>query len=302
MNTETLEATAAEARTASGSGPSRCRRQPPRRAHRPSFRRGGRVHGVRRHRRRARRLSDGAISQATRCPRTKPSATRFAGCSRDCKVLLVEKVGATPQEMLARGGHRGHQPLCGQADCGAALGELFAAKCAPKSDAPIDASGFRLAHAMLRVADLDRSIDFYTRLLGMQVLERRDHKKNQFSQAYLGYGGGSSQMVLELVSNWTREEPYAVGRVVRPHRHSGLGHHRAVRAARGGRYADAASAKHAAARQQHHRLHRGPRRPPHRAGAAAGGPVRLPGFPVATRGDHHVRRIRHRLHHTHARR
>ena len=58
---------------------------------------------------------------------------------------------------------------------------------------------------MLRVADIDRSIDFYTRLLGMRVLERRDHKKNQFSQAYLGYGGDASQMVLELVSNWTRE-------------------------------------------------------------------------------------------------
>jgi lactoylglutathione lyase len=64
---------------------------------------------------------------------------------------------------------------------------------------------------MLRVSDLERSIDFYTRLLGMQVLERRDHKKNQFSQAYLGYAGGFSQMVLELVANWTREEPYAQG-------------------------------------------------------------------------------------------
>jgi lactoylglutathione lyase len=72
-------------------------------------------------------------------------------------------------------------------------------------------SGFRLMHTMLRVRDLDRSLDFYTRLLGMQVLERRDHRKNQFSQAYLGYGEGFGQMVLELVANWTREEPYAVG-------------------------------------------------------------------------------------------
>ena len=128
----------------------------------------------------------------------------------DCKVLLVEKVGATPQEKLARRWHRSHESLRWQAHRRSAR-QLFAAKCAARADAPLDASGFRLAHAMLRVADLDRSIDFYTGLLGMQVLERRDHKKNQFSQAYLGYGGGYSQMTLELVMNWTREEPYTLG-------------------------------------------------------------------------------------------
>ena len=128
----------------------------------------------------------------------------------DCKVLLVEKVGVNPQEMLARAGIEATNLYAGKL-IEAALAELFAAKSAPRSGAPIDSSGFRLAHAMLRVAGLDRSIDFYTGFLGMQVLERRDHKKNQFSQAYLGYGGDSSQMVLELVSNWTREEPYTVG-------------------------------------------------------------------------------------------
>jgi len=128
----------------------------------------------------------------------------------DCKVLLVEKVGANPQEMLARVGIEATNLYAGR-PIAEAFGELFAAKCAPKSGAPLDASTFRLSHAMVRVADLDRSIDFYTRLLGMQVLERRDHKKNQFSQAYLGYAGGFSQMTLELVSNWTREEPYALG-------------------------------------------------------------------------------------------
>ncbi len=126
----------------------------------------------------------------------------------DCKVLLVEKVGAAPQEKLAGVGIEATNLYAGK-PIEAALLQLFATKCAPPSE--IDASGFRLAHTMLRVADLDRSIDFYTGFLGMQVLERRDHKKNQFSQAYLGYGGDSSQMVLELVSNWTREEPYTVG-------------------------------------------------------------------------------------------
>ncbi len=128
----------------------------------------------------------------------------------DCKVLLVEKVGATPQEMLARVGIEATNLYAGK-PIAETLAELFAAKCAARADAPLDASSFRLAHAMLRVADLDRSIDFYTGQLGMQVLERRDHKKNQFSQAYLGYGGGYSQMTLELVMNWTREGAYALG-------------------------------------------------------------------------------------------
>ncbi len=52
---------------------------------------------------------------------------------------------------------------------------------------------------MLRVTDLDRSIDFYTEILGMTLLERREHKKNQFSQAYLGYGAGFDGMTIELV-------------------------------------------------------------------------------------------------------
>ena len=126
----------------------------------------------------------------------------------DCKVLLVEKVGAAPQEMLAQVGIEATNLYAGK-PIAEALAGLFAAKSEARTDSPLDASGFRLAHAMLRVADLDRSIDFYTGQLGMQVLERRDHKKNQFSQAYLGYGG-FSQMTLELVMNWTREEPYAL--------------------------------------------------------------------------------------------
>ncbi len=128
----------------------------------------------------------------------------------DCKVLLVEKVGPNPQEMLASVGIEATNLYAGM-PIEAALAELFAAKSAPPSEAPVDASSFRLAHAMLRVANLERSIDFYTRLLGMRVLERRDHKKNQFSQAYVGYGAGFSQMTLELVMNWAREEPYTPG-------------------------------------------------------------------------------------------
>jgi lactoylglutathione lyase len=128
----------------------------------------------------------------------------------DCKMLLVAKIGINPQEKLARAGIEASDLYVGK-PVETALVEVFASKSVRHTDAPLDMSGFRLMHTMLRVRDLDRSLDFYTRLLGMQVLERRDHRKNQFSQAYLGYGEGFGQMVLELVANWTREEPYAVG-------------------------------------------------------------------------------------------
>ncbi|MGY0711284.1 lactoylglutathione lyase [Azospirillum argentinense] len=74
----------------------------------------------------------------------------------------------------------------------------------------------KLLHAMLRVSDMERSLDFYTRLLGMRVIQQREHKKNQFTQAYVGYGTAeepldSPTMVIELVANWTQEEPYSQG-------------------------------------------------------------------------------------------
>ena len=128
----------------------------------------------------------------------------------DCQLLLVGKSGAAPQETLAGGGVEATDLHAGK-EIEAALAEIFAAKTIRHTDTPVDASGFRLLHAMLRVSDLDRSLDFYTGRLGMRVIERRDHKKNQFSQAYLGYGDDSQQMALELVFNWMREEPYSQG-------------------------------------------------------------------------------------------
>jgi lactoylglutathione lyase len=124
--------------------------------------------------------------------------------------LLVAKIGPTPQEKLAAAGIEATDMHAGKA-VDAALSEVFAAKAAAITDAPVDSTGFRLLHAMLRVGDMDRSLEFYTGLLGMTVLDRREHKKNQFTQAYLGYGAGYGQMTVELVQNWDREEPYAQG-------------------------------------------------------------------------------------------
>ena len=75
----------------------------------------------------------------------------------------------------------------------------------------VDASRFRLLHTMIRVMDLDKSIDFYTRLLGMRLLWRKDYPSGKFTLAFVGYGDEESGAVIELTHNWGREEPYQVG-------------------------------------------------------------------------------------------
>ncbi len=60
----------------------------------------------------------------------------------------------------------------------------------------------RLLHTMLRVGDLARSIDFYSRILGMQLLRQQDYPEGRFTLAFLGYGPESTTTVLELTHNW----------------------------------------------------------------------------------------------------
>ena len=60
----------------------------------------------------------------------------------------------------------------------------------------------RLLHTMLRVGDLDRSIAFYTELLGMKVLRRQDYPEGRFTLAFVGYTDESEGTVLELTHNW----------------------------------------------------------------------------------------------------
>jgi lactoylglutathione lyase len=60
----------------------------------------------------------------------------------------------------------------------------------------------RILHTMLRVGDLDRSIDFYTKVLGMKVLRRKDYPDGKFTLAFVGYGEESDTAVLELTYNW----------------------------------------------------------------------------------------------------
>ncbi|AWK85759.1 lactoylglutathione lyase [Azospirillum thermophilum] len=72
-------------------------------------------------------------------------------------------------------------------------------------------SEYRLLHTMLRVLDLDKSIDFYTRLLGMKLLRRNDYEGGRFTLAFVGYGDESDTAVLELTHNWDQKEPYEIG-------------------------------------------------------------------------------------------
>ncbi|MFM8275728.1 MAG: VOC family protein, partial [Cyanobium sp.] len=60
----------------------------------------------------------------------------------------------------------------------------------------------RLLHTMLRVGDLERSLAFYTDVLGMRLLRRRDSSAGRYTLAFVGYGDESDSTVLELTHNW----------------------------------------------------------------------------------------------------
>lgn len=60
----------------------------------------------------------------------------------------------------------------------------------------------RLLHTMIRVGDLDRSIAFYTEVLGMRLLRRKDYPEGRFTLAFMGYGNESDHSVIELTYNW----------------------------------------------------------------------------------------------------
>lgn len=60
----------------------------------------------------------------------------------------------------------------------------------------------RILHTMLRVGDLERSLAFYTGVLGMQLLRRHDFPEGRFTLAFVGYGSESEGAVLELTHNW----------------------------------------------------------------------------------------------------
>ncbi|MGA1561768.1 MAG: lactoylglutathione lyase [Gammaproteobacteria bacterium] len=60
----------------------------------------------------------------------------------------------------------------------------------------------RMLHTMLRVGDLQRSIDFYTQVLGMQLLRQKEYPDGKFTLAFVGYGSEADNTVIELTYNW----------------------------------------------------------------------------------------------------
>lgn len=60
----------------------------------------------------------------------------------------------------------------------------------------------RILHTMIRVADLDASIDFYTKVMGMNLIRRRDNPEYKYTLAFVGYGSEDDGAVIELTYNW----------------------------------------------------------------------------------------------------
>ena len=68
----------------------------------------------------------------------------------------------------------------------------------------------RILHTMLRVTDMDRSIAFYTDVMGMKLLRRQDYETGRFTLAFVGYQPESEAAVIELTHNWDTDA-YTLG-------------------------------------------------------------------------------------------
>jgi lactoylglutathione lyase len=60
----------------------------------------------------------------------------------------------------------------------------------------------RLLHTMIRVGNLEKSINFYTEILGMKLLRQKDYPDGKFTLAFVGYGNEQDHSVIELTYNW----------------------------------------------------------------------------------------------------
>ncbi len=70
----------------------------------------------------------------------------------------------------------------------------------------------RILHTMLRVGDLDKSINFYVNRLGMSLIRRKDYPHGEFTLAFVGYGPEKDNTVIELTHNWSKKsEDYDLG-------------------------------------------------------------------------------------------
>ncbi len=83
---------------------------------------------------------------------------------------------------------------------------------APTARPPVvKATKPRIRHTMLRVKDLDRSVDFYTNVMGMKVFRRSDNEGGKYTVVFIGYGDESTDPAIELTYNWGQDDGYEVG-------------------------------------------------------------------------------------------
>lgn len=68
----------------------------------------------------------------------------------------------------------------------------------------------RMLHTMLRVGNLEKSLQFYTEVLKMKLLRKKDYPAGRFTLAFVGYGDEADHTVLELTHNWDTDS-YALG-------------------------------------------------------------------------------------------
>ena len=69
----------------------------------------------------------------------------------------------------------------------------------------------RYLHTMIRVKDLDKSVDFYTRLMGMTELRRREVPGGRYTLCFVGFAANPEQAEIELTYNWDQDKPYEMG-------------------------------------------------------------------------------------------
>ena len=70
---------------------------------------------------------------------------------------------------------------------------------------------FRLDHTMIRVINLEKSLDFYVRIMGMKVLRKNEYPDGRFTNIFIGYGPENITTTIEITNNWDTEKPYEKG-------------------------------------------------------------------------------------------
>ncbi len=76
---------------------------------------------------------------------------------------------------------------------------------------------YRFAHTMIRITDLQQSLDFYTRLLGMRILRQKEYPDGKFTNTFIGYGAEDSDTVIELT--YLESEGVSIPRPAGPMKH-----------------------------------------------------------------------------------